>query len=202
MVKYKKKEMNLIDKGISYLKDGVRYDEHRKWKEALKNYVLAFEHLLLGMKYLKNERLKQVLKEKVMEFMPRAEEIKKHLETLKVSFSLFNKNFWVINSYKLKNKPNTMKESTGTELSHLRRAIEDTIINLEKKATSFDDVAGLEKAKQSLTEAGHFLCFIFIIFSNNFLLAVLLPQKFPQLFQGKRKTWNGILLYVTFEISN
>ncbi|CAF5180503.1 unnamed protein product, partial [Rotaria magnacalcarata] len=42
---------------------------------------------------------------------------------------------------------------------------------------SFSDVVGLEQAKEALKEA------------------VILPVKFPQLFQGKRKPWAGILLY-------
>lgn len=41
----------------------------------------------------------------------------------------------------------------------------------------WDDVAGLEVAKASLKEA------------------VILPTKFPQLFEGERKPWTGILLY-------
>ena len=41
----------------------------------------------------------------------------------------------------------------------------------------WDDVAGLEKAKEALKEA------------------VILPIKFPQLFQEKRRPWKGILLY-------
>merc|ERR1712160_113380 len=47
----------------------------------------------------------------------------------------------------------------------------------EKPNVKWSDVAGLEKAKESLQEA------------------VILPLKFPHLFTGKRKPWKGILLY-------
>ena len=47
----------------------------------------------------------------------------------------------------------------------------------EKPNVKWSDVAGLEKAKEALKEA------------------VILPIKFPQLFEGKRKPWKGILLY-------
>lgn len=44
-------------------------------------------------------------------------------------------------------------------------------------AVHWSDVAGLESAKESLSEAA------------------ILPQRFPCLFTGKRKPWKGILLY-------
>lgn len=47
----------------------------------------------------------------------------------------------------------------------------------EKPNVKWDDVAGLELAKDALKEA------------------VILPVKFPQFFTGKRKPWSGILLY-------
>jgi ATP-dependent 26S proteasome regulatory subunit len=47
----------------------------------------------------------------------------------------------------------------------------------EKPNVKWEDVAGLEGAKQSLKEA------------------VVLPIKFPDLFVGERRPWKGILLY-------
>ncbi len=52
----------------------------------------------------------------------------------------------------------------------------DAIV-MTKPNVSWDDVAGLERAKDALKEA------------------VIMPIKFPQLFTGKRKPWKGILLY-------
>jgi vacuolar protein-sorting-associated protein 4 len=48
---------------------------------------------------------------------------------------------------------------------------------VETPNVRWDDIAGLEKAKESLKEA------------------VILPIKFPQMFKGKRVPWRGILLY-------
>lgn len=47
----------------------------------------------------------------------------------------------------------------------------------EKPDISWDDVAGLENAKNTLKES------------------ILLPRKFPEIFQGIRTPWKGILLY-------
>ena len=62
------------------------------------------------------------------------------------------------------------------EQREMRRKLEETLVE-PSNDLSWSDVAGLEDAKQSLEEA------------------VILPQKFPQLFTGKRKPWKGILLY-------
>ena len=50
-------------------------------------------------------------------------------------------------------------------------------IMVEKPNIKWDDVAGLESAKEALKEA------------------VILPIKFPHLFTGKRQPWRGILLF-------
>lgn len=62
------------------------------------------------------------------------------------------------------------------EVKKLRAGLTSAII-VDKPNIRWDDVAGLEVAKESLKEA------------------VILPIKFPHLFTGKRTPWRGILLY-------
>jgi len=58
----------------------------------------------------------------------------------------------------------------------LRGALSGAIVT-KKPNVKWDDVAGLEKAKESLKET------------------VIMPTRFPQLFTGKRRPFKGILLY-------
>merc|ERR1719457_403326 len=62
------------------------------------------------------------------------------------------------------------------EKKKLRGALSGAIVT-EKPNVKWDDVAGLDQAKDSLKET------------------VILPTRFPQLFTGKRKPFKGILLY-------
>ena len=52
----------------------------------------------------------------------------------------------------------------------------DGVVVREKPNVSWDDVAGLAKAKDALKEA------------------VIMPMRFPEIFKGNRKPWKGILL--------
>ena len=51
------------------------------------------------------------------------------------------------------------------------------VVVREKPNVTWDDVAGLQKAKEALKEA------------------VIMPLRFPEIFKGNRKPWKGILLY-------
>lgn len=67
-------------------------------------------------------------------------------------------------------------EDEDEEKNKLRGALSGAIVT-EKPDVKWDDVAGLEGAKDSLKET------------------VILPTRFPQLFTGKRRPFKGILLY-------
>ena len=62
------------------------------------------------------------------------------------------------------------------ETKKLKEALSGAILS-EKPNVKWDDVAGLDGAKEALKEA------------------VILPIKFPHMFVGKRQPWKGIMLY-------
>jgi hypothetical protein len=103
--------------------------------------------------------------------MERAEKLKKHIEETKS------------NRRKIAAGGGTGgKEDDGgddeddPDKKKFRNALASAIVST-KPDVRWDDVAGLEGAKEALKEA------------------VILPMKFPHLFTGKRTPWRGILLY-------
>ena len=67
-------------------------------------------------------------------------------------------------------------DSGDKKESSLETSLSQAIVT-ESPNVSWDDISGLESAKNALKEA------------------VILPIKFPELFTGVRKPWAGILLY-------
>lgn len=67
-------------------------------------------------------------------------------------------------------------DDNDPEVKKLRAGLSSAIL-VDTPNVKWDDVAGLEGAKDALKEA------------------VILPIKFPHLFTGKRTPWRGILLY-------
>jgi vacuolar protein-sorting-associated protein 4 len=132
---------------------------------------------MLALKWEKNAKSKEMIRQKVGEYMERAEKLKQHLAD---------------NDKSSKRKPAAMgangKTSGGAgkdkgedededpDSKKLRGALTGAILT-DKPNIKWEDVAGLEGAKEALKEA------------------VILPIKFPDLFTGKRQPWRGILLY-------
>ena len=68
------------------------------------------------------------------------------------------------------------KDGDDPEKARMKEQLGQAIVS-EKPNVKWDDVAGLDSAKDALKEA------------------VILPVRFPQFFTGKRKAWSGFLLY-------
>jgi vacuolar protein-sorting-associated protein 4 len=158
-------------KAMECAKKAVEADKEQNYEEAMRQYGLAVEFFVYHNKYDKIQSQKEIIDRKCREYLARIKDLKDAVNGQQNSDG--------------GNGPNGSTAATLTgaktkgkdeELQALKAAIGDAILE-EKPDVKWEDVAGLESAKEALKEA------------------VILPVKYPQFFTGKRKPWSGILLY-------
>ncbi|KAA8497879.1 Vacuolar protein sorting-associated protein 4 [Porphyridium purpureum] len=192
-----------IDDGIAYGKLAQQRDREacagqdpELYNDAYNNYIRALNCLAAAMKHSKNDNLKNLTAQKFSEYEKRCKIMKDWLDKNEEAAKnqAANGGGATGTKKKSKGKPGTGKppppngankedeeeeeeeDSGDEETKKYRTALASAIVK-EKPNVKWDDVAGLEGAKDALKEA------------------VILPIKYPQLFQGKRKPWKGILMY-------
>jgi vacuolar protein-sorting-associated protein 4 len=151
-----------IKKAIELANSAAEADREQRYQEALDLYSLSLDNWVHIHKFETNPQIKERLKTKISEYLERAEQIKVYLK-------------------KQADEPKPVPAGGGEskedkEASEMKRKMADTIVS-DKPNVKWEDVAGLDAAKEALQEA------------------VILPTRFPQLFEGKRTPWKGILLY-------
>ncbi|KAJ2494733.1 Vacuolar protein sorting-associated protein 4, partial [Coemansia sp. RSA 2049] len=181
-----------LNKAIDIIKKAISEDTAGNYEEAYKLYINGIEWFFTAIKYEKNERTKQSVRKRLVEYTDRAEQLKAHIAKMRDSkqqaVAVGGSSSSVGSSSK--KKPGAAAGGRGgkgaddgsgdgaldSETKKLRQGLEGAILS-DKPNVHWDDVAGLDGAKEALKEA------------------VILPIKFPQLFTGKRTPWRGILLY-------
>lgn len=158
-----------LQKAIDLATKASAEDKAKNYEEALRCYEAAIQYFLHVIKYeAQGERAKQSIREKCGDYLARAEELKEYIKKKESSPPA---------------KP--VKESGGkgsesdeedSEKKKFKNQLSGAIV-MEKPNVKWNDVAGLDAAKEALKEA------------------VILPIKFPHLFTGKRTPWRGILLF-------
>ncbi|SSD60475.1 related to Vacuolar protein sorting-associated protein 4 [Saccharomycodes ludwigii] len=159
---------DFLTKGIELIQNAIDLDTATKYEEAYTAYYNGLDYLMLALKYEKNPKSKDLIRAKFTEYLNRAEQLKEHLEKKQQQQNV-----------SASNKKTSVNNNNGDDAddnNKLRNALSGAILS-EKPDIKWDDVAGLDAAKEALKEA------------------VILPVKFPQLFKGKRKPISGILLY-------
>lgn len=162
---------SFVDQAIALIKQAVEADNANEYEKALGFYRDALQRFTMGIKYEKNPQRKQLLVERVDGYMKRAEELKEHV----------NKEKKPKEEKKNDDKDKNGDEEDGSksddpETKKLRGALAGAVVS-EKPNVKWEDVAGLESAKESLKET------------------IILPMMFPSLFVGERKPFKGILLF-------
>ena len=167
---------NFLDKAIATVKRAVEADQAGEYEKAYQLYYQGVELFLLVLKYEKNPRQKDMLRSKTKEYLDRAEKLLDHLNNQASGNK--KKPAAMGNNGKASGGSGQGKddEDDDADSKKLRRALAGAILS-DKPNIKWEDVAGLEQAKEALKEA------------------VILPIKFPHLFTGKRQPWKGILLY-------
>ncbi len=179
-----------IPKAIQIVKEAVMADNENRLREALVLYKKGIKYFMTGLKYEKNKSSQVAIRAKIKEYMDRAEVIKKHLEGNPQKQAVLSGGVRGGGDGKSAGGgPSSGAAGAGQggtvgddgkevdeETNALMRTIESVIV-MESPNIKWSDVAGLETAKKLLQEA------------------VILPVKFPNLFQGKLKPWKGILLF-------
>ncbi|KAJ2866445.1 Vacuolar protein sorting-associated protein 4, partial [Coemansia asiatica] len=171
-------------KAVEIINKAIADDTAGNYEEAYKQYMNAIDWFMIAIKYEKYEKRRDHIRKKLVEYVGRAEQLKEHIikaqERKKpVAVGSANTDGNTNGSGKKKSGNRNDDDEGGTldsETKKLRQGLEGAILS-EKPNVHWEDVAGLDGAKESLKEA------------------VILPIKFPQLFTGKRTPWRGILLY-------
>ena len=169
---------DFVGRAITVVQKACESDAAGEYKKAFNLYCQSLDLFMLALKWEKNSKNKLVLRAKVAEYMERTEELKTRLaeddKDSKKKPAAVGSNGKVSGGTG-KGKDDEAEEQ-DPESKKLRGALQGAILT-DKPNIKWEDVAGLEGAKEALKEA------------------VILPIKFPHLFSGKRQPWKGILLY-------
>ncbi|KAJ4387283.1 Vacuolar protein sorting-associated protein 4 [Gnomoniopsis smithogilvyi] len=170
---------DFLGRAIESVRKAIEADNTAQYDKAYQLYYQSLELFMLALKWEKNPKSKEMIRQKTAEYMDRAEKLKAHLSDADAK----RKKPGMLGA----NGSSTGGTGKGKEggedgpvvdedSKKLRSALAGAILQ-DRPNVKWEDVAGLEQAKDALKEA------------------VLLPIKFPQMFHGNRKPWKGILLY-------
>ncbi|CAF1525616.1 unnamed protein product, partial [Adineta ricciae] len=145
-----------IQKGIRSAEQATAEDKAHNYDVAAEHYMTAAEWLMQAVKYgAMNEPMKQNIRAKVNSYLKRAEEIKGLAKNGGKKKAVADGG---------NSKDNKDDDDSGDpDRKRMMQKFEGAIVT--NPNVSFADVVGLEQAKEALKEA------------------VILPVKFPQLFQ-------------------
>jgi vacuolar protein-sorting-associated protein 4 len=204
-------ENNFIPKGMDMIKLAVEHDDKEDLEKALSYYKQGLSYfmtgvfvclsvclvrpvssntgclllsLISGLKYVKNDKAKEAIREKVNQYMERAEQIKtvldknkgkttqtKEVLTANGSSSSSSSKGKDSSSKEKEEKKEDEEEEKDTDALKLQAAISSAIIQ-EKPNVKWDDVAGLETAKACMPALSLFLSFfLFLFLFLSFLLS-------------------------------
>uniref|UniRef100_A0A8C1R1R8 vesicle-fusing ATPase n=1 Tax=Cyprinus carpio TaxID=7962 RepID=A0A8C1R1R8_CYPCA len=169
---------NNLQKAIDLASKAALEDKAENYEEALRLYQHYALEICFYAYYFyftiyeaQGDKAKQSIRAKCAEYLDRAEKLKEYLKKKEKAPAK------PVKESQSSDKGNESDgEGDDPEKKKFQNQLSGAIV-MEKPNIKWNDVAGLEGAKEALKEA------------------VILPIKFPHLFTGKRTPWRGILLF-------
>lgn len=148
---------NFIPQAVEIVKQAIDYDNLGEYEKALDLYRRALEYFMTGLKYEPNPASAKAITERMGGYMKRAEEIKVLLNDANNG----KKSGGGGGAATISKSDAKDQDKDEEEKTKMRGNLSSSIV-AEKPNIKWDDVAGLEGAKEALKEA------------------VILPTRFPQ----------------------
>ena len=167
---------NFRDRAIAEVQKAIAADHAKEYQKAFDLYMNSMELWVKALKWEKNKALKATMQEKMASYLDRAEKLKQFLQQEADGANNGNGSGKAMMGANGSSTGKAKSAPEDDDSKKLRNALSGAILQ-ERPNVRWEDIAGLEGAKETLKEA------------------VVLPIKFPNLFQGKRQAWKGILLY-------
>uniref|UniRef100_A0AAQ5BI89 vesicle-fusing ATPase n=1 Tax=Homo sapiens TaxID=9606 RepID=A0AAQ5BI89_HUMAN len=157
-----------LQKAIDLVTKATEEDKAKNYEEALRLYQHAVEYFLHAIKYeAHSDKAKESIRAKCVQYLDRAEKLKDYLR----SKEKHGKKPVKENQSEGKGSDSD-SEGDNPEKKKLQEQLMGAVV-MEKPNIRWNDVAGLEGAKEALKEA------------------VILPIKFPHLFTDLMSKWLG-----------
>lgn len=135
----------MIAQGIELVEKAIQADHAADYEQALNYYRDALSRFTLGIKYEKNKARRDLITERAAGYMKRAEELKEYIHKQnELDDAAGNTGGGVASK-------NSTSEKEDDEKKKLRGALKGAIVT-EKPNVRWEDVAGLDNAKESLKE--------------------------------------------------
>ncbi|GFS23494.1 vacuolar protein sorting-associated protein 4A [Elysia marginata] len=152
-----------LQKAIDLVTKATEEDKNKNYEEALRCYEHGVQYFLHAIKYeATSDKAKESIRSKCVQYLDRAEKLKTYLKKKDDKKP-------VREGGKSSDKNNSDDKSSDEEEDPDKKKFQAQLLEgivIESPNVKWDDVAGLDRAKESLKEA------------------VILPVKFPHLFTG------------------
>ena len=152
----------MIPQGIEIVQKAIAADGDGDYEKALNLYRDALQRFTIGLKYEKNAARKKLILERTQGYMDRAEEL---AEYVKKQNELDNNSGGGGGTASKQKGDGDDPAADDADKKKLRGALAGAIVT-EKPNIKWDDVAGLESAKESLKEVPFVVVVVVVVWKS------------------------------------